>query len=509
MDAILLHLSKIENLRVVTRTSVEQYRNTTMTIQEIAGELNVDHILEGSFQKYEDRVNLIVQLSDVRQHENRIWANEYNRDWSDIFAVQSEVSQTIARELQAEIKPEEKQLIEKIPTVNLTAYDFYQRGREKHIKYRLDNNDREALERAEEFYHKAMEYDTTFAQAYTGLANVYLNKRYWETFLAENFLDSMLVLADMALQFDHQLAEAYVIRGKYYRLNFKNMLAINEYDQAIEYDPNYWEAYYEKGRYLYFHDDMIKTIDNLQKAASLQRGSFLPRIYKRIAESYAMAGFKEKAYYYAKEGLKLDNDSASYYGTLCEIEEGAGNRQKSIEFGEKSIAIDSTNFWIIWLLGITHNHLGHNEEYLEYMKKYNQRIETLDQLDPFGTFRIGHAYWVNGFEEEAEYYFEAGLKFHNQMLELGRHQFQDIHTFYNLAAVYAFLGEKDKAFENLRLINQRSRMPLWMIKCFKYDPFFDNIIDEREFQQIVKDVEAKYQAEHDRVKIWLEKEGML
>jgi len=97
MDAILLHLSKIENLRVITRTSVERYRNTTLTIPEIAAELNVHHVLEGSFQKQGDMANLIVQLSNAQQNEDHLWANEYNRDWSDIFAVQSEVAQAIAR----------------------------------------------------------------------------------------------------------------------------------------------------------------------------------------------------------------------------------------------------------------------------------------------------------------------------------------------------------------------------------------------------------------------------
>ena len=213
---------------------------------------------------------------------------------------------------------------------NLTAYDFYQRGREEHIKYRLDNNEREALESAEDLYHKAMEYDSTFAQAYTGLANVFLNKHYWETFLTENFLDSMLVLANIALSFDHQLAEAYVIRGKYYRLNNENEQAIDEYNKAIKFNPNFWEAYWEKGRFLYYHDDMIKTIDNLQKAASLQRGSFLPEIYRRIGKAYTLAGFKEKAYYYSKEALNLDDDSAAYYGSLSEIEDGSGNFKKAV-----------------------------------------------------------------------------------------------------------------------------------------------------------------------------------
>jgi hypothetical protein len=94
------------------------------------------------------------------------------------------------------------------------------------------------------------------------------------------------------------------------------------------------------------------------------------------------------------------------------------------------------------------------------------------------------------------------------MLELGRHPFQDFTTFHSLAAIYTFLGDKDKASEYLRLFNQRQRMPLYMIKEIKNNPLFDDIRDEPEFQQIVRDVEEKYQAEHERVRIWMEENDM-
>jgi TolB-like protein len=95
MDAILLHLSKIEDMRVMARTSVEQYRETDKTASEICKELDVAYLLEGSFQKYGDQARLIVQLI-IPGLEGHIWANEYNRNWKDIFSVQSEVAQTIA-----------------------------------------------------------------------------------------------------------------------------------------------------------------------------------------------------------------------------------------------------------------------------------------------------------------------------------------------------------------------------------------------------------------------------
>jgi TolB-like protein/AraC-like DNA-binding protein len=507
MDAILLHLSKIEDLRVVDRTSVEQYRETDKTTLIIGQELNVAYLLEGSFQKYGDQVRLIVQLIRPGK-EGHIWAKEYDRNWHDIFAVQSEVAQTIARELQAVITPEERQIIEKIPTINLTAYDFYQRGREEYIKYEGPVDNREVLERAEDLFKKALEYDSTYAQAYTGLGWVYEKKHFWVTYLTENFLDSMLILADIALSFDDQLADAYVLRGDYYRYNNDREQAIKEYDKAIKFNPNDWQAYWHTGS-MYVTDDFIKIIDNYQKAVLLHRGPLLPKIYRSLGAAYGSTGFKETYMYYAEEALKLDDDSVCYYSSLGGIEESYGNFEKAIEFYEKALAIDSTRWWISFRLGMTHAYLGHFKEYLEYVKKYELRYKTHEGTNPNWIFWIGHAYWVNGFKEEAVHYFDAGLEYYNELLELHRHFLQDKYIFYNLAAYYAFLGDRDKAFENLRLFNQSQRFPFFEIKDLKNDPLFESIRDEPEFQQILRDVESKCQAEPERVRWWLEEQGML
>jgi TolB-like protein len=216
MDAILLHLSKIEDLRVMARTSVEQYRDTDKTATEICQELDVAFLLEGNFRKYGDQARLIVQLIQPGQ-EDHVWANQYDRDWKDIFAVESEVAQSIAAELQAVITPEEEQLIEKIPTKNLTAYELYLKGQEEFRKYLMDNSNRIALDRAEDLYHFALEYDSTFALAYTALAFNYFQRHRREAYLSENYLDSTLIFADIALTYDDQLSDAYIIRGWYFR----------------------------------------------------------------------------------------------------------------------------------------------------------------------------------------------------------------------------------------------------------------------------------------------------
>ena len=232
LDAITGHLSLIEGLRVMPRTSIEQYRENKKSAKEIGEEIDVSYLIEGSFLMIEDQVKLTIQLVAAAEGDH-IFFKEYDRNYSDIFTVQSEVAQTIAKEIEVAITPEEQQRIEKIPTTSLTAYDFYQRGRDEHENYWSGISSREALERAEDLYHKALEYDSTFALAYTGLAMVYHSKYYWPTFLNENFLDSMLILADIALSYDNQLAEAYVLRGYYNERHNQKEQAIKEYDKAI------------------------------------------------------------------------------------------------------------------------------------------------------------------------------------------------------------------------------------------------------------------------------------
>jgi len=516
MDAILLHLSKIEDLRVMDRTSVEQYRETDKTATIICQELDVAYLLGGSFQKYGDQARLIVQL--IRPGiEGHIWTNEYDRDWKDIFSVQSEVAQTIASELRAVITPEEKQLIEKVPTTSLTAYDFYQRGREEHLKFQLDNNNRKALERAEDLYYKALEYDSTFAQALTGLAMTNYSKHYSiepyggsysDTYFEGEFLDSVLILADIALSFDDQLAEAYTVKGSYFFVKGLTEQAIKEFDKAIKFNPNDWMAYYGKGN-LYLYDDLLKTIDNLQKAASLNHGSELSILLVEIGWAYQCAGFNEKHNYYIQEALKLGDDSVTYYIALASSEHWLGNYTKAIEFGEKAYSIDSNHTGNLIDLGESYMLLGQYEESLKYYKKWFERLKALGNLSINNMHRIGYVYWLNGYKEEAEYYFNEQINYCNRSNELGRSYAKRLFSYYDLAGVYAFRGEKDKAYENLRIFNQRLRMPLWMVTIIRNDPLFDSIRDESEFQQIVREVEAKYQAEHERVRKWLEENDIL
>jgi TolB-like protein len=515
MDAITLHLSKIKDLRVMSRTSVEQYRETTKTTRQIGKELDVEYLLEGSFQKYGDNARLIVQLIKTSE-ESHAWGNEYNNKWSDVFSLQSEVAQAIASELYVVMTPEEKQTIEKIPTPNLTAYDFYQRGKEELVNYWLNDDKKETLKRAEKFYYKALEYDSTFAAAYSGLAMVY---RYQhridiDSYFAENYLDSAMILADRALSYDDKLAEVYYVRGLYYLENGKSEQAVTEFDKALKYNPNYWEVYADKGSLLYSmyidHLDFVKAIENLNKAISINHGKELRNLLFNLARVYNDAGFREKFLYYIGEYNKLvPPDTNSFWNSGVYNELSLGNYEKAFEIGNIIYSRDSNDIDNLLNLGYYYMVFEQYKESLKYYKKYISTLKNLGQLDLNHMHRIGYVFWQNGFKKEAEYYFNEQKRICEESIRMGRWYSINFTANYDLAGVYAFMGDRDKAYENLRVLARIPVYPLWWVGIIKEDPLFDSIRAEPEFQQIVRDVEAKYQAEHDRVAKWLEEQGML
>jgi TolB-like protein/AraC-like DNA-binding protein len=256
MEEILTKLSRIHDLRVVSRTSVEQFRESKSSTSEIAKKLNIEYIIEGSGQKYGNTFRLRVQLIEAST-DKHIWAESYEeevKETIDIFKIQSEVAQAIAAELKATITHEEKQILEKTPTASLTAYDFYQRGAEEFRNYTSDRSNKQALKRAEEKYGKALKYDSTFARAYIGLADVFYYKQRYESYFSKNYLDSMLILADRALFYDNHLAEGYYTRALYYLYKGTTDQAIKEYEKALKYNPNYWEAYKSLGWLVFILD---------------------------------------------------------------------------------------------------------------------------------------------------------------------------------------------------------------------------------------------------------------
>jgi TolB-like protein/Tfp pilus assembly protein PilF len=518
MDEVLNDLSRIEDFsKVLPRTSVEQFRGQNRySVPEIAKKLGVNYIVQGSGQKYGNKFILRVQLIAAK-NEKHIWVKSYDREIkqpSDIINIQSEIAKSIAGELETTITPDEKQLIEETPTTSLTAYDFFQRGKVEYGNYRLENNI-EALKKAEHYYHTALEYDSTFAEAYAGLALTYIDKTYFTSnYFSENFLDSTLILADRALFYNDHLAEAYYARAMYYKIHKKNEQALKEFDKALKYNPNNWEVYNQQAS-MYLDSDYIKAIGCKLKVISLNHGRELPGLINSLGVVFAFyAGFPEKAKYYYQQALKLSGDTVSYnvLSSLLEIKYGkeSGDFQKGIELLYYCYVKDTSNLELLWSLSRNYMYLNDYHESLKYFRKYIFKLEALGQITLNSADRIGYVYWKNGYKKEAEHWFNEQKRICETTIKQGRmYSVIDRAAYYDLAGVYAFLGEKGKAYENLRMFAGMTICSHDLIYLINKDELFDSIRNEPEFKNIVNDLEVKYQTEHERVRKWLEETGQL
>jgi TolB-like protein len=504
-DAILLHLSKINDLRVLPKTSVEQYRETSKAAHIIGRELDVEYLLEGSFQKSGNNVKLIVQLIDASK-ETQTWANEYNRNWQDIFSVQSEVAQSIAGELHTIITPREKKLMNNIPTADLTAYDLYLKANEYLNEYQA-SRDLDSYKKAITFYTAALETDSTFARAYTGLASLYYNRYYNESYFKQNFLDTCLVLVNTALSYDDQREEAYYIKGEYCHQKGKIGEALENFDKSLEINPNYYEAYYYKGYILTtILGDYVKGIDNYQKALPLMHGEGRPSLLRDLGDAYRDIGLIDKAKYYYQEAFAQDGNRAKNFSSLSWVEFSLENFEEALEFTRKANEIDSTFLGDLIFYSVPP---GHDKEAYLHAKKLIAFYLKSGVLNLIQSHRVGYAFYKVGEYKEAENFFNQQIKYSEESIKLGRDIAQSKSAEYDLAATYAFKGDREKAYQYLDEYNTINFHQLLMISLAKHDPLFAGIRNEERFQKILQAMVAKNKAESDRVRKWLEENNML
>jgi len=237
-DEIIARLSKITDLRVISRTSVMGYRGRSENLRTIADELGVTNILEGTVRRAEDRVRITAQLIDARADEH-LWTEVYDRNLSDVFAVQSDVAHQVASALRAELTSAERERIEERPTENLEAYDYYLRGRLFWTQRSLA-----AFDSAIDYYNRAVLLDPDYARAYAALAETYvLLPEYGGPSIPE-VLPIARAATDRALALDPDLAEAYTASA-YLKAVFEWRwdAAERDYLKAIELNPDYATAH--------------------------------------------------------------------------------------------------------------------------------------------------------------------------------------------------------------------------------------------------------------------------
>ena len=231
-DEILTRLAKVADLKVIARTSTQKFKSAPDDLRNVANQLGVMNILEGSVQKANDQVRVNVQLINGLTNTH-LWAEIYDRKLTDIFAVESDIAKTIADTLQARLTGSEKTAILKEPTANTEAYELYHKGRSLWEKRSGDN-----IPKAIAFYEQAIARDPNYALAYAGLASAYIILPFWADSDRLDAYSKAEAAALKALRLDSNLAEGHLALGKVYFWKIDLAASLREYQRAAELKPN-------------------------------------------------------------------------------------------------------------------------------------------------------------------------------------------------------------------------------------------------------------------------------
>src|SRR5229473_3091309 len=289
-DEILINLARIADLKVISRTSVMQYKSDAQrNLREIGQQLGVAFLLEGRVQRAANLVRVNAQLIDART-DAHVWAETYDRDLADVFAIQSEIAKTIAEQLQAKLSPNEKKAIEQPPTTDLAAFDLYSRAKSLLLTANFSATSDPDLRKAIELLDEAVKRDPSFFDAYCQLAYAH---EYLYGVTGSDHTPARLALAEAAVQAATRLrpdaAETHLARAQYLyygRRDYAGALAELEIARrALPNDPRLFEL---TGYFLRRRGQQEEGLQNLQRAVELDPRNFLT--LQQIALSYQILG---------------------------------------------------------------------------------------------------------------------------------------------------------------------------------------------------------------------------
>jgi len=340
-EDLITDLSKVSGLFVIARQSVFTYKNKPVKVGQIGRELGVRYVLEGSVRRAADRLRITAQLVDTKT-EGHLWAERYDRDLGDIFALQDEVTQRIVASLSVKLTGLEEDRLAHRYTNNLEAYDFTLRGLEYYFRFT-----KEASGKAHEMFQKAIELDPGYALAYSRLGLAYLHE--WTHGWSQDprSLEFAFKMAQRAIALDESLPEAHRILGDVYLWNKDHPHAIDELEKAIALNPNYADAIAGLGEVLNWAGRPDEAIGLIKRAMRLNPHHHAWYLWA-LGISYASTNRNEEAIELMKRGLIRSPDFLGIHLQLAFLYAETGKKQEAQREVEEILRIspDATVEWL-------------------------------------------------------------------------------------------------------------------------------------------------------------------
>jgi serine/threonine-protein kinase len=331
-DALITELSQIKKLRVISRTSVMQYKQTRKPIEQIAQELNVDAVVEGSVARAGDRVRINAKLIQANV-EGTLWADNFERNFTDVLALQSDMATAIARRIQVELSSAEQTQLSRSRTVVPEAYEAYLKGR-----YEVAKRTTQGFLSAIDYFQKAIDRDKTFAAAYAGLSETYLHMSNEDLRSPAEMIPKAKAAAAKALELDENLAEAHASLAtiRFFYLEPEGVEA--DFQKAIALNPNYAQALHWYALYLVAQGRKEDAITEIKLARDIDPRSSI--INANVGWCYYLAGDFDRAVEAEKAALQLDPGFGIAYGYLGQAYLEKGHYQEALESLRRYVSLE-------------------------------------------------------------------------------------------------------------------------------------------------------------------------
>jgi TolB-like protein/Tfp pilus assembly protein PilF len=427
-EALITSLAKISALRVISRTSVMQYKGARKSLPQIARELNVDAVIEGSVVRSVDRVRINAQLIHATS-DRHLWAESYERDFRDILALQSEIARQVANEVRIILTPEEHARLGSARQVNREAHECYLKAR-----YHWNKRGEESVKKAIAYFHQAIDQDPTYAQGYAGLADCYNILGYYNALPPVEAYPKGKAAALKALELDDSLAEPHATLGVVKRdFEWDWPGAEEEFQKAIELNPGCVEAYHWRGTLLSMLGQHAEALREKTKALAMDPLSVVIRT--DLARMFYFSRDYDQALEQYQAALDMDPNFSAAHVWRAHAYEQKGMFDQAISELQAGMRLSNDS--------------------------------------PFALAKLGHGYALAGRCEEAK----AVL---NQLHAVARERYVSP---YDIAMVHVGLQENDEAFVWLqRAFEQKS---LWL-GYLNVEPQLDAQRSDRRFQDLLR-----------------------
>ncbi len=431
-DEILTRLAKTAEVKVISRTSTQRFKSSPDNLPQIAQQLGVENILEGSVQKPSDQVRVNVQLIHAAT-DTHLWAETYDRKLTDVFAVESEIAKAIAERLKAKLTGTAEHVLASRPTENPEAHQLYMKGR-----YFWNKRTTENLKKAIDYFEQAIGKDPAYALAYSGLADVREVLPYYAATPPKDDAQKALAAARKAVELDESLAEAHTSLANALVLNLQFSASVPEFQRAIELNPNYATAHHWYGEELQNEGRFDEAVAELKRAHELDPLSLV--INCILGSTLAVAGRDDEAMEQLRKTIEMDPTFDLTHWFLGQVYEDKGELAKAIAQYEKATQLNP---------------------------------------DPAVLASLARAYAVAGRKEEAR-------KILDNLTTASRQRYIPA---YSLAVIHLSLGDKE---ETLRLLEKsyqdRAPFDTGVFGSIKIDRRLDPLRGDPRFETLVRKV---------------------